>query len=366
MKMDTRHTAILCSGVTLGVYNPALIVRNKLKEVGYAPSVFILEKLFLHDKKKKIPELRQLFHRDFRFALMGQRASKYIRDNFDIGLINDLYQRWLRTGVNHFIVFSGFWMNILEEYFVLTSQKNYRVDVYHMDAVESKSWEAIDHSVENIRHIWFFSAHDNTISKYLAISDHEVIPFKKRRNRYIIHGGGWGIGTYRQKIQKLASIDINLDIVNYESGDRTDINPRHRYYMMDPKWMPWEHNVDEEASFPPFGEICPDNRTAYRQNSQYPEVYNLIRKNRGIISKPGGATILDSLSSATPIVFLEPFGDYERRNAELMIDKGLGIWFDKWVNSSYSTELIEQCHKNLVKLRAKMTEYKAFCKTTFL
>ena len=363
--MDTRRTAILCSGVTLGVYNPALIVRNKLREMGGNPAVFILETLFLHDKKNKIFEMKEMFHRDFRFALMGQRASKTVGDSYDPFLINELYQRWLKIGINHFIVFSGFWMTILEEYFRTIQQSNYCVDVYHMDAVESKSWETTEYSVDNIQHIWFFSAQDQSISKYLAISNHEIVPFETRYNRYIIHGGGWGIGTYREKIQKLQAHQLNLDIINYEVRDVTEINPQNRYYMMDPNWKSWEYDVEGNLHFPPFGEIVADNKTRYRQNNKYPEVYDLIRRNRGIISKPGGATLLDSLSSATPIIFLEPFGEYERKNAELMIAKGLGIWFHDWEKLSYSTEVIEQCHRNLVKIRAELTEYKEFYKKTF-
>ena len=359
-----KHTAILCSGITLGVYNPALIVRNKLREMGKEPAVFVLENLFRHEKQNSISKMKQMFHKSFKFALMGQRASKTVDDNCDPDFLKQLFQRWHDSGINHFIVFSGFWMSILEEYQKQNSQSSYRIDIYHMDAVESKSWETINHSMRNVQHVWFFSEHNSSISNYLSISNHDIVPFEARHNRYVIHGGGWGIGTYRQKIQILQDRNLCLDIINYEIDDLDEINTQHRYYMMDPNWKSWEYDADGNLNFPSFGAVTAEGKVNYSQNKEYPEVYNIIRRNRGIISKPGGATILDSLSSATPIIFLEPFGEYERKNAELMIAKGLGIWFTDWENSKHSIEVLEQCHRNLVRKRAEMTEFKEFYKTT--
>ena len=355
--MKNQNIAILCSGVTLGVYNPALITRNKLWAIGQNPMVFVCENLFYDDKKNKISEMRKMFHRNFKFALMGQKMSGTVQANYNPDLIEELYSKWQKEDVKDFIVFSGFWMSILDEYLRKHPGDEYNVHIFHMDAVESESWKSVSYDSKYIHHTWFFSLKEKDVSNYFAISDNKIVPFEERDERFIIHGGGWGIGTYKQKVQKLESFGLKLDIINYEHQDIDKLNNVHRYFLIDPNWNAWEHDETGNYQFPPFGQIINNNEIEYLKNNDYPEVYNIIRKNVGIISKPGGATILDSLSSATPIIFLDPFGDYERKNAELMIDLGFGIWYEDWEKSSFSIESLEHCHNNLVKSRAHWTEF---------
>jgi hypothetical protein len=256
-------------------------------------------------------------------------------------------------------------MSIIDEYLLQYPADNYRIDIYHMDAVNSESWKTADNKSEYIRHTWFFSWDDNQIRMYIDISNQPVIPYGERKKRFIIHGGGWGIGTYKQKIDELGKTGVPLDIINYEQNDFTSRSTENAYYLIDPLWNAWEADSTGEFRFPPFGQLVNGSEISYIENKEYQEVYNLIRRNLAIISKPGGATILDSLSSATPILFLEPFGDYERRNAELMIDMGLGLWYDDWKKNSCNMETLENCHNNLVNKRKNIMEYTEYYQTNF-
>ena len=78
--------------------------------------------------------------------------------------------------------------------------------------------------------------------------------------------------------------------------------------MVDPQWNPWLKNEHNRHQFPHFGEVHEDGNTCFINKDENHVLYYVIRQDFAIISKPGGSTPLDSLTSATPIIMLEPFG----------------------------------------------------------
>ena len=100
-----------------------------------------------------------------------------------------------------------------------------------------------------------------------------------------------------------------------------------------------------------------DDPVVFSHNSSCPEVYGLVRHNQAIISKPGGATLVDSLSAATPLILLEPYGEYEQKNGELWESMGFAISYQKWADTGYSTEVLEDLHVNLLTARARTINY---------
>lgn len=349
---DKKHITILCSGITLGVYTPAVIFERQLQLKGCKTTIEVFENLFSTEKREEIKELKSACHKSFGFAKMAQRMAKDNNvKNAETASVDELLKSWFKESRSVFLVFSGFWMPIIKKYQTLYQMKDLDVYILHMDAVLSSSWKPYSEHLENYKHIWLFKWPDNEIPCYLQVGDQYPLNFNDRESRLIIHGGGWGIGTYKSKIQKLNEIGLEMDILAYEDEDIVD-NDRNDYYIIDPEWCPWEKNELGVYNFPPLAKYQEEGNLLLSEiSNQYPAVYNLIRNKKAIISKPGGGTLVDSFSSATPLIMLEPFGDYEEKNASLWSNLGIGIYYESWVNSNYSFQLLEELHSRILELR---------------
>ncbi len=352
----TTH-CVLGSGVALGVYIPALLIEKQLNEKGLQTKMFVIENLFSQHKQDKILENKRAYHNDFRVALMGQKIKGNYFSSFDSSLITHLYNSWKKENQIVFYVFSGFWMHLIEQF-----KKNHpnlvrKVYCCHMDAITSTSWENLRLNDKHVHNIWAFNANNDEVTHFINIGKLPVLPFDERDERLIIHGGGWGMGTYKQYIPEIEKTSYIMDIITYEKNDIGDFH-RKNYYMIDPSWKPWEKDLTGKFIFPPFGKVDSSNlkNQTYNTNNSFQLVYLLIRKSKAIVSKPGGATLFDSLASCTPLIFLEPFGKYEAKNGELWEKLGLGISFKKWRDAGYNQLILKTLHDNLVKLRNNTTD----------
>jgi hypothetical protein len=129
------------------------------------------------------------------------------------------------------------------------------------------------------------------------------------------------------------------DVVVQARDEAARARPGDRYFMVDPEWHPWHR----EHTFPPFGEIG-----GRFDSSDRHALFDLIRRSKAIVSKPGGGTLIDSLSAATPVVLLEPYGYAEASNAALWEHLGFGISYSKWRDSGWSESVLEELQRNLV------------------
>jgi hypothetical protein len=354
-----RTITILCSGVALGVYIPALWVNHQLKMRGAASDVVVLESLFAEEKQKKILENKAAFHQNFAVAKMGQRMARSAEPDLDPERVSQLYVSWMQAERRLFIVFSGFWMPLVEAYRERIGPAKVWAHQLHVDAALSASWKNVTGAYDGYQPIWLF----NYMAKqlYYQLIDHHglVVPYRQRPDRYLIHGGGWGMGTYQSKIPILEAAGLDLDIVAYHPQEAAAPRARQRYFMVDPAWSPWHKNRSGEHEFPPFGEIKPGVSPQFRNRPDSHELLHLARMARAIISKPGGATLLDSWAAATPLVTLEPFGDYEAKNAALWQELGFGIPFAAWEAAQFTPEALEPLHRNLLRSQDGVPYYVA-------
>ena len=76
-----------------------------------------------------------------------------------------------------------------------------------------------------------------------------------------------------------------------------------------------------------------------------------------VVSKPGGMALAESLMTATPLVFLAPYGQHERINAVTWIDEGFGIWFDEWKARRFAEDALKALHVNLLAARDSISRY---------
>jgi hypothetical protein len=348
--VNKNPTGILCSGVALGVYNPALILKNALEAEGQSCRIFVLENLHDNKRRDNIMKVKQAFHRNFLLACNSQKKTGDIADTFDLHLIEELSAQWETDGIRVFCVFSGFWLPVIKFHKQRHSGTSFDIHLCYMDAVPSTSWKPFLNESATYSEHRLFDYYGKKVNCHMQISDVNIK--KQRQDRVVVHGGGWGMGSYRRAVEKLSERELSMDIICYERNDIKNIKGS-RNFMIDPCWKPWEM-TDSAYIFPPFAEVKADACPVFEIPDHHPAVYDLVSQARAVISKPGGATLLDSFSSATPLVFMnEPFGDYEEKNGELWRMLGFGIDFDTWCKSNFSIPLLNDLHENIIKYKEK-------------
>ncbi|OAB42264.1 hypothetical protein [Paenibacillus glacialis] len=347
---------LLSAGNSLGVYIPAKLLQLQLQGQGVPAEICMLEHLYNQQTLEKIPRYRKAFHDSFAVAKMGYKLAKDSRDSLDEHNVSLLLQEWKQGGKRRFLALTGFWIPILERYREMMDSVELDIRLIRLDASDTPSFAVYGEACDRFNNVWLYPTGENRIVHTISVSEEEPIPFQEREKRYLIHGGGWGIGTYKDKITELTESGIALNIIAYYNEDmkpESHKSASHRYFMLDPSWSPWQRNAVNEFDFPPFAEVSQGEECIFESGGNYPKVFEVMRHSLGIISKPGGATLLDSLASATPLIFLEPFGDHERSNAQLWESLGLGISYDAWKEQDYAVNLLEDIHRNLLNAKHK-------------
>lgn len=341
----------------MGVYIPALAVRHQLDKLKIHSEVVVLESLIVEEKRNKIKDTKRIFHKDFRVAKKGHEMARDITPSLDRDLLEELFQHWKSEGRYFFIVFSGFWMPILMEYRKFVYPKDIYADLVIVDSEISPSWKSYKRDYpKGFNIIRLFNCDENRIGKKIFTTKEAIPDFSSREDRVVIHGGGWGMGTYQNYIPELNDNGIDLNVVAYFNEDLRRIK-RNRYFMVDPNWQPWHKDKNNKVVFPPFGEILEDRDTVFTNREEYNELFYVILNSKGIVSKPGGSSLIDSLASATPMIFLEALGAHEEKNAELWINLGFGITYEEWKNSGFSFDMLKKLHTNLLKEQKYKNDY---------
>lgn len=355
--MKHKRTVILCSGVALGVYIPAVALKNRLMKQGVHCQMFILENLIHEKKQKSILENKKAFHQNFKLALLGQRMSTDFSSNIDPVLLEALFQGWQSEGIDQFIVFSGFWMPILADYSERPGVETLSVSALHMDADISSSWKRQVEFSDLKKDVWFFHHGQGKVLQFIRSVSETPIPWEQRHERIMVHGGGWGMGTYQKSIPVLEFNGFRLDILTYQSTEIDHSKTKNRYYLVNPDWNPWEKGADGNYTYPPVSEVLPGQEMIYHMGDEHHRLFDIFKANYAVVSKPGGSSLMDSLNSATPIVFMDPFGDYETKNAELWVSLGLGIYWNDWKESDFNLDKLKKCHENLLNYWHKLPDY---------
>jgi hypothetical protein len=282
---------ILCSGVALGVYIPALLLNYQLQQQQLQTEVVILEHLYTPASQQRLKEHKRAYHQNFAMALMGHKMTKDIQFSLDDELVSFILNSWESEHRSDFIVWSGFWMPIIEKYRQQVAPKQVNVDLCRIDADVSATFKSYTNFDRSDREIWLWNWREQKLGYELPVTTAAPIPYAARSDRFVIHGGGWGIGTYTNKIAELAANNISLDIVAYEVAEAAQQHSQHRYFMVDPTWSPWLQDANRQPEFPPFGEIT--NSPNFKNRAEYHELFDVIRQSKAIISKPGGGTLID-------------------------------------------------------------------------
>jgi hypothetical protein len=342
---------ILTSAVGLGIYIPALLIRERLRALGHAADVEVLEEHYEPARLRAHIAHRQAHHDNFALAQLANRMARDVQHCLDADQVQALLARWAHEGRRRFIVWSGFWLPLLERYRALVPQLRLEIDHCRIDADLSASFRIFPALRGAGTEIWLWQGDSGRVVNEIPVGDAAPLAWTQRSERLVVHGGGWGIGTYRDTLAELAQAGFATDLVVHDPAEATGRREGDRCFMLDPGWEPWLRDAAGEFSFPPMVEPGAGMAPRRQRNPRYHEFHDVIRPARAIVSKPGGCTLIDSLAAATPVVLLQAYGAAEQRNAEIWQRLGYGISLAAWRGSGYSAALLEQLHHNIAARR---------------
>lgn len=345
---------ILTSGSTLGVHVPGLLLASRLRERGVPAKVTVLESMLPPDKLAVTANMRLAYHRSFKFALAAKSLGRDTSADLDEVAVQRLWTEWRDQDIRHFVVFSGFWLPVLRRYREFAGFP-ICVDLCRGDAAPMQSFMIGGAGPpEGVREIHLADIKQQRLPWTIPVSRKPPIPWSSRDERLLVHGGGWGLGTYRERADELSQRGFALDVVAYEPDDVEADRLNVRYFMIDPQWHPWH-----DDGYPPFVGCAGEPPPHFTSGRDYPQVFDLARRALAIVSKPGAGTLLDSLWSATPLIMIEPWTESEKKNAELWQNLGYGISIEEWQAAKFSVDLLAALHEKLVPVAPTIPDYSA-------
>ncbi|WP_160677138.1 UDP-glucuronosyltransferase [Clostridium sp. C8-1-8] len=355
-----KKVMILCSGFGLGFYVPGLLMNYGFNSKDVESEVLVFENYVVKEKRDNILSSKAAYHENFKAALLAQRMPWDIRKSLDMEKVDKLLNSWKEKGIDDFIVLSGHWIFLLEEYKRRNPSTLINAQIIYIDCEPSPSWKSLKKYISNYSkdycEMFLFNYDEKRIQYNIGIENNDIVTFDDRENRLMLHGGGWGMGNYRDKIPELKEKDFQLDIIAYREDEADYSGFGNRYFMMDPKWTAWGEE-GRKAVFPPFGQLKANEETMFLTKEQYHPSFDLVRKCKAMISKPGGGTLIDSLNACTPIILLEPFGDHEKKNMELWEELGFGISYENWKKTDFDLEVLRKLHVKLALQRLSNKDY---------
>jgi hypothetical protein len=350
---------ILTSGIGLGVYIPALLIQRQLEGLGVAAEVEVIEGYYTAENLRRHIAVREACRKNFALAKMSYRMTRPVLDNLDRHAVDRLLDRWAAQRRTEFIVWAGFWLPVLEDYRRRVPASRVRRDLCRIDAEVSASFKVHQALEGDATPIWLWNAADMALHHEIPVTHEVPIPFADREKRLVVHGGGWGLGTYAETLPALAHAGYALDIVVHDPSERSVFGPRDRCWTFDPSWEPWHRDAAGRLVFPAVGAVAADGAVSYSQNDAFHGFHRVIRSAVGIVSKPGGCTLIDSLAAATPVILLEAYSPGEQANGAVWESHGFGMPFKDWAAGGFDPTVLARAHAALAAHRHSPGGYPA-------
>ncbi|KWX81389.1 hypothetical protein AMQ83_34420 [Paenibacillus riograndensis] len=354
---------VLGSGFGLGFYVPGLLIERKLKALGIEAEIEVFETLMSDSKKKLTDDSRKAYQKNFAVALTSQKIPGDIRNSLDSAAVEQIFRQWRQEKKQHFIALSGHWVHVIDRYSETAGFPVY-ADLLYIDADLSPSWKNLRRLnpgyAEGYHEVSMYDPGKREILCSIDAGPQQALPASARNGRLVVHGGGWGIGTFREKFAALESAGYELDIAAYSSEEIGEAIHGRRYYMNDPEWRTWLRDSSGQYTFPPFSEVTGNRASHFPPCGHYQEgMYGVIRQASAVISKPGGGALIDSLASGTPLVLLDPFGPHEKINSDLWVELGYGIRYGEWAETGFDREELRKLSDNLQSAVGRYPDYAA-------
>ncbi|MBC8757664.1 hypothetical protein H2O64_23550 [Kordia sp. YSTF-M3] len=339
---ETDTINIVSSIIGYGVYFPALILFEQLKALGYNVNIYIIERFFDEKATSEFERTKTAFKKDVRLVQIASRIPVKYTEKLSIRKTEALFQEWSNNNSTHFLCFSGLWLETLHAY--KNQHPNCTIDACRVDSAVAATWGMLSKHTELITNdLSFFTASENKINYVLNIPEIQPVPYLKRENNVTIHGGGWDLGDFTTTTEQFTNYHVNL-IVNDLNVDFNTKNTT--LHANKPHWNPLY-----EDGFPPFGRMNSDNSITFKANKKHPGILNVLAKSNAIVSKPGGMTLMDSLITETPLIFLKSVGKNENSNKKLWETLQLGIPIETWQKSEHQATTLTEMHERIIAIK---------------
>jgi hypothetical protein len=337
---EAHSINIVTSIIGYGVYFPALIVYEQLKALNYDVHIYIIERFFDEKAISEFERTKTAFQKDVRLVQIASRIPVKYTEKLSPEKTSALFDEWEQHNTSHFLCFSGLWLATLKAY--KDKHSHCVIDTCRVDSAVAATWEALSGHEDLIANdLSFFNAKTNTVNYVLNIPEITPLPYSERTQNVTMHGGGWDLGDFTSKTAQFTdTYHVNL-IVN----DRKELSDENvTLYANQPKWNPLYAN-----GFPPFGSID----TAHANYEKHPGILTVLAQSKAIVSKPGGMTLMDSLISETPLIFLKSVGKNENSNQQLWENLQLGISLETWLQSEEKEAILDEMQARIVALKTK-------------
>lgn len=349
----TIHILTSCLGY--GVYYPAVMVSHALRNAGFNTAMQILEHYYTPEKKETFKRTRNAFRENFALSQLASRWPTNYGEGVDGLAIGSLKQEWKDSGSPYFLIFSATWLPILEAY-LLESPEPPVIDACRIDAGLSPVWKQAGNSPLPFHNWHLFDLPGRKVNYTIRNQGFAPARFADREQAVVMHGGGWSLGDYQAKADALAAHPFKRNIIVH-SSDGLRFEQDVRYYMNDPHWDLLDLPPGSPA-FPAFsGKLSATGVPSFKQQSHMPGIYEVINNSRAIIAKPGGMTLLDSLITCTPLVYLEAMGDNETGNASLWESLGMAISFNSWQQSGFDERELQRLQQNITACNKELPDF---------
>ncbi|EDP95405.1 hypothetical protein U8527_17100 [Kordia algicida OT-1] len=352
MNSTKSHTInILTSVIGYGIYFPALIVYEQLKALHYNVNIYIIERYFDEKATSEFELTKTAFQKDVRLVQIASRIPVKYTKKLSDEKTERLFQNWSNNNTTHFLCFSGLWLETLQDY--KKQQPNCVIDICRVDSAVSSTWEALlRHKNLITNDVSFFDAKATKINYVLNIPEIKPLPYSERSQNVTIHGGGWDLGDFTSKTEQFTKdFHVNLIVNGLQELSAKNIT----LFANQPNWNPLYEN-----GFPPFGRMDSTSKLALENYEKHPGILTVLAKSKAIVSKPGGMTLMDSLITETPLLFLKSVGKNENSNQQLWENLQLGISLEAWQQSKDKTALLQEMQSRILAVK---TETPCFIQT---
>lgn len=314
---------ILTAGNGLGVYLPGLMMQRQLSlrgvdtniEADIEVNIEVWESLFSESALHERARVVAAFQQNYALAQMANKMPQPHSNLLDANAVAQLLARW--QGRKNFVVWSGYWLELLALHRKQEGAIN--VNLCRIDAVVSASFKHT--STSQAREIWLWRQ-DKLALEYSIRSENMPVSWANRTQRLVLHGGGWSLGSYLSEASALAQ-HFGIDLLLGNASDVPAMPENVRTWRIDPAWQPWHRDANGRHGYPPMRDSAGALQAEHMRDA-------LLGSAMAIVCKPGGCSLIDSLSSATPLVFLAPFSEAEAANAHVWKALGFGIDLDDW------------------------------------
>lgn len=357
-----NKVVILCSGFGLGFYIPGVLLKNVFLNMGYDAEVEVFESYMANTQQAHIDITRREYHENFAKAIIASKLPLNSEKSIDYNKVDILLKKWRDEKQYLFISLSGHWIYILERYRKVVDW-NIWIDGLYIDADLAPSWKSLRKYIDcfetKYNPIWMYDKKKLSMNFSLGTSLFMALNYDEREHSVVIHGGGWGMGTYRETVNELLEqTDLKIALVAYAENEM-EASERVISYMNSADWCAWKQK--EGNDFPPYvikkdGEMTEQMKL----NKQYHWLLELTSRQKAIIAKPGAGTLIDSFITETPVILLKPFGTHEQKNWEVWQRLGFGIPYDVWQGNGFCMESLKEASKKIKDYKSKVIRYEDY------